>query len=145
MSESWSTLTNEITQTFLTKAQPLTPEEQSQLQIENRRNIDEDNYMSRYNNHITRHHNLTFARTSVYYAIFTVLLLIIATIIYLFYCKGMTKFLNNFKQKVKRTRNIGNILQQNPITVPTIRIQKINPFDQQDQPPQYTQIPINNN
>ena len=139
MSESWSTLTNEITQTFLTKAQPLTPEQQSKLQSENIRNIDEDNdYMS-------RHHNLTFARTSVYYAIFTVLLLIIATIIYLFYCKGMTKFLNNFKQKVKKTRNIGNILQQHPITVPTIRIQKINPFDQQDQPPQYTQIPININ
>ena len=139
MSESWSTLTNEITQTFLTKAQPLTPEQQSKLQSENRRNIDEDNH------YMSRHHNLTFARTSVYYAIFTVLLLIIATIIFLFYCGGMTKFLNNFKQKVNKTRNISNILQQNPITNPTIRIQKINPFDQQDQPPQYTQITKNNN
>ena len=139
MSKSWSTLTNKITQTFLTKAQPLTPEQQSQLQAENRRNIDENN------NYMSRHHNLTFARTSVYYAIFTVLLLIIATIIYLFYCKGMTKFLNNFKQKVKKTTNIGSILQQHPITLPTIRIHKINPFDQQDQPPQYTQIPINTN
>ena len=139
MSESWSTLTNEITQTFITEPQLLTPNQQSKIQSNNKLYLDEDNdYMS-------RHHTLTFARTSVYYAIFTVILLIIATIIFLFYCGGMTKFLNNFKQKVNKTRNISNILQQNPITIPTIRIQKINPFDQQDQPPQYTQIPINNN
>ena len=139
MSESWSTLTNEITQTFITEPQLLTPNQQSKIQSNNKLYLDEDNdYMS-------RHHTLTFNRTSIYYGIFTIILLIIGTIIFLFYCGGMRKFLSNFKQKVNKTRNIHNIIQQNPITIPTIKIQKLNPFDQQDQPPQYTQIPINNN
>ena len=110
MSKSWSTLTNEITQTVINGPQLHTLNKQSKIQSNTNLHQNKDN------DFINRHHSVTFNRTSIYYEIFTIILLIIGTIIFLFYCGGMRKFLSHFKPKTNKTTNIHNTLpQKNPI------------------------------
>ena len=145
MSKSWSTLTKEITQTVINGSQLHTLTNPSKIQSNTNLHQNKDN------DFINRHHSVTFNRTSIYYGTFTIILLIIGTIIFLFYCGGMKKFLSHFKPNTNKTTNTPNILlQQNPNTIPTIKIQKLNPFNntpftQQNQPPHYTQLPTTNN
>ena len=79
---------------------------------------------------INLHHSATFNRTSIYYGAFTIIMLIIGTLIFLFCCGGMKKFLSHFNSNSNQTQNTPNmLLQQAASMIPMLPIQKQTPFN----------------
>ena len=103
---------------------------------------------------INLHHSATFNRTSIYYGAFTIIMLIIGTLVFLFCCGGMKKFLSHFNSNSNQTQNTPNmLLQQAASMIPMLPIQKQTqfnnpPFNPNQQPAHfggqtvnYSQIP----
>ena len=84
-----STLTNEITKTIIYGPHLHTLATPSKVQSNPNLQQNKD-----YNNSwtfINRHHSVTFNRTSIYYGAFTIILLMIGTLIFLFLLRGDEK------------------------------------------------------
>ena len=79
---------------------------------------------------INLHHSATFNRTSIYYGAFTIIMLIIGTLIFLFCCGGMKKFLSHFNSNSNQTQNTPNMLLQQAVSmIPMLPIPKQTPFN----------------
>ena len=82
---------------------------------------------------INLHHSATFNRTSIYYGAFTIIMLIIGTLVFLFCCGGMRKFLSHFNYNSNQTQNNQNtpnmLLQQAASMIPMLPMQKQNQFN----------------
>ena len=78
------------------------------------------------------HNSATFNKTTTYYGTFITIMLIIATLVFLFCCGGMRKILRCFKPNTNKTQN--TLLQQAASIIPMLPIIKqINNTDQQPQ------------
>ena len=82
---------------------------------------------------INLHHSATFTRTSIYYGAFTVIMLIIGVLVFLFCCGGMRKFLSHFNYNTNQTQNNQNtpnmLLQQAASMIPMLPMQKQTQFN----------------
>ena len=122
-----STITNEITKTIIygphlhTLATPSKVQSNPNLQQKK----DNDNSWSIINHH----QSVTFNRTSIYYGAFTIIMLIIGILIFLFCCGGMNKFLSHFNTNSNQTQNTPNmLLQQAASMIPMLPLPKQTPF-----------------
>ena len=74
---------------------------------------------------INLHHSATFQRTSIYYGVFTVIMIILGILVFLFCCGGMQKFLSHFNYNTPQNQNTPNMLMQQAASmIPMLPIQK---------------------
>ena len=78
---------------------------------------------------INLHHSATFNRTSLYYGGFTLVMIIIGTLVFLFCCGGMKRFLSHFNTTSNNSQNTPNMLLQSAASmIPMLPMPKQTPF-----------------
>ena len=82
------------------------------------------------------HHSATFTRSSIYYGGFTFVLIIIATLVFLFSCGRMKRCLSHFNNASHNSQSTAKMLLQSAGSmIPMLPIHKQTPYNPPYNPP----------